>query len=73
MSRVDESNESIDTESDDEPPIKLRRNQYTMHVLESWYVEQFEAHQEKRQLAIIIPNFEEFKGNVFKDLMSILR
>lgn len=60
-------------ESDDEPPIKLRRSQYTMQVLQSWYDEQFELRHEKQQLAIIIPNFEEFKGSVIKDLISILR
>lgn len=69
----DESNASVEMESDDEPPIKLRRSQYTMQVLQSWYDEQYEKHHAKQQLAIIMPNFEEFKGNVIKDLITILR
>lgn len=56
----------------DEPPVKLRRNQYTMDVLESWYNTKFGSHEQKPQLAIIMPNFEEFKASVIKDLIFIL-
>lgn len=77
----DEENEAMDisTEqndisdnSDDEPPLKLRRNQYTLDVLEAWYETKY-ANKSKPKLAIIMPNFEEFKPNVIKDLTLILR
>lgn len=60
---------------DDEPPVKLRRSQYTLDVLQSWYDTKFanESNESKPQLAVIMPNFEEFKASVIKDLIQILR
>lgn len=62
-------------EDDDEPPVKLRRSQYTLEVLQSWYNNKFSSNnnETKPQLAIIMPNFEEFKPSVIKDLVLILR
>lgn len=63
-------------DSDDEPPLKLRRNQYTLDVLEAWYETKYAnliANKSEPKLAIIMPNFEEFKPNVIKDLTLILR
>lgn len=61
--------------NEDEPPIKLRRNQYTLDVLQSWYDAKFstEWNGTRAPLAIIMPNFEEFKPTVIKDLIMILR
>lgn len=77
------ANESMDSVHDtaneddegDEPPIKLRRSQYTLNVLKSWYEEKFgdDSNEMRPKLAIIMPNFEEFKPSVIKDLISILR
>lgn len=65
----------VNDEYDDEPPVKLRRSQYTLDVLQSWYDTKFsdESTENVPQLAIIMPNFEEFKPNVIKDLILILR
>lgn len=64
-----------DIDDDDEPPLKLRRSQYTLDVLQSWYDSKFanESSDSKPQLAIIMPNFEEFKPSIIKDLILILR
>ncbi|XP_055311868.1 origin recognition complex subunit 3 [Sitodiplosis mosellana] len=64
----------VNAEDDDEPPVKLRRSQYTLDVLQSWYDTKFAAESVDAipQLAIIMPNFEEFKPNVIKDLIRIL-
>lgn len=70
------SDDEMDVSDDDEePPIKLRRSQYTLDVLQSWYDTKFssESNETKPQLAIIMPNFEEFKPSVIKDLILILR
>lgn len=67
-----EHDDSDGNNSDDEPPIKLRRNQYTLDVLEAWYETKY-ANKSKPKLAIIMPNFEEFKPNIIKDLTLILR
>lgn len=73
----DESDdEVINAESDtDEPPIKLRRSQYTLNVLQAWYSHRIsnETNGTKPKITIIIPNFEEFKPAVIKSLVSILR
>lgn len=72
-------NEATDTNDedseDDEPPIKLRRSQYTLSVLQSWYNEKYSkrSFDERPKLAVIMPNFEEFKPSVIKDLILILR
>lgn len=60
---------------DDGPTVKLRRNQYTIDVLQSWYDTKFanRLHDAKPRLAIIMPNFEEFKPTIIKDLIQILR
>lgn len=65
----------VNNECDDEPPVKLRRSQYTLDVLQSWYDTKFSEDftETMPQLAIIMPNFEEFKSNVIKDLILILR
>lgn len=66
----------MDTAEDDgEPPVKLRRSQYTLDVLQSWYDSKYpaESRDAQPQLAIIMPNFEEFKPNVLKDFIRILR
>lgn len=70
----DESNVAHNSDYDD-PPVKLRRNQYTMDVMQSWYDSKFsnESNESKPQLAIIMPNFEEFKPTIIKDLIQILR
>lgn len=73
-----ESDVEMDCEEendDDEPSVKLRRNQYTLDVLQSWYDSKYSNEQSdnKPQLAIIMPNFEEFKPNIIKDLILILR
>lgn len=62
-------------EDDDEPPVKLRRSQYTLDVLQSWFDSKYlnESRDAIPQLAIIMPNFEEFKPNVLKDFIRILR
>lgn len=63
------------SDSDDELPIKLRRNQYTMDVLQAWYDAKFSHKpiETRPQLTIIMPNFEEFKPAIVKDLIRILR
>lgn len=62
------------TNDADEPPIKLRRSQYTLNVLLSWYAQRYSGHDSnKSKICIIIPNFEEFKPMVIVDLISILR
>lgn len=77
---LDESGESDNNtpssdDDDDEPPVKLRRSQYTLDVLQSWYDSKFanQPSESKPQLAVIMPNFEEFKPTVIKDLIQILR
>lgn len=71
----DDSDEDSDMETDaDEPVIKLRRAQYTMNVLRSWYAQRYPGHESvKPKICIIIPNFEEFKPAVIVDLITILR
>lgn len=70
----DNEMEISENDDDDEPPIKLRRSQYTLDVLQSWYDNKFSNKSTtKPQLAIIMPNFEEFKPSVIKDLILILR
>lgn len=76
----DESNNEMqvsdgDEDDDDEPPIKLKRSQYTLDVLQSWYNAKFvdKSDGTKPKLTIIMPNFEEFKPSVLKDLILILR
>lgn len=63
-----------ESDDDDEPPVK-RRSQYTLDVLQSWYDAKFANKPMgcKPQLAVIMPNFEEFKASVIKDLIQILR
>ncbi|XP_031627137.1 origin recognition complex subunit 3 [Contarinia nasturtii] len=70
----DNEMEVCEEDDDDEPPVKLRRSQYTMEVLQSWYNTTFSmtADETKPQLAIIMPNSEEFKPNIIKDLVMIL-
>lgn len=70
----EEGIDNIDNENDD-PPVKLRRNQYTIDVLQSWYDTKFsnEPNESKPRLTIIMPNFEEFKPTIIKDLIQILR
>lgn len=75
--RLDDRDEGLNDEldssgTDDEPPIKLRRSQYTMDVLQSWYETKYDSEEKKPKLTIIMPNFEEFKPNVIKDLILIL-
>lgn len=74
---IEVSNSEIQnsSENDEEPPVKLRRSQYTMDVLRSWYDTEFSnrMNERKPQFVIIMPNFEEFKPNVIKDLILILR
>lgn len=53
--------------------IKLKRNQYTMSVLRSWYEEQYGNSGNKPKLCIIMPNFEEYNVHVIQDLIQILR
>lgn len=61
-------------DDNDEPPIKLRRNQYTLNVLQSWYsAKHFDESNVKAKICIVIPNFEEMKSAVLKDLILILR
>lgn len=62
-------------DADDGPPVKLRRNQYTLDVLQSWYDTKFTSQPNDSQprLTIIMPNFEEFKPTIIKDLIQILR
>lgn len=69
------SDNEMDVSEDDEPPIKLRRSQYTLDVLQSWFDAKYsdESNDTRPQLAIIMPNFEEFKPTVIKDLILILR
>lgn len=69
------TNSSTEDESgdeDDEPPIKLRRNQYNLNVLKAWYEAKY-VNETKPTLAIIMPNFEEFKPNMIRDLTLVLR
>lgn len=65
----------MNTEDNYEPPVKLRRSQYTLDVLQSWYDTKFSSQSTESipKLAIIMPNFEEFKPNILKDLILILR
>lgn len=68
-----ESESGSDGDSE-EPPIKLRRNQYTLSVLHSWYSAKYPAASNvKPKICVIIPNFEEMKPSVMKDLILILR
>lgn len=74
----DDSNNEMevnDEDDDDEPPVKLRRSQYTLNVLQSWYNAKFSgtSNEMKPKLAIIMPNFEEFKPSILRDLILILR
>lgn len=70
-----EVNDEDDDDDDDEPPVKLRRSQYTLNVLQSWYNAKFAdtLNEMKPKLAIIMPNFEEFKPSILRDLILILR
>lgn len=71
----EETGNGDNSNEDDEPPIKLRRNQYTLDVLQSWYNTKYanQSNDSKPRLTIIIPNFEEFKPTIIKDLIQILR
>lgn len=69
---MDLSSQGESDDDDDEPPTKLRRSQYNLNVLQSWYEAKY-ANKSKPKIAIIMPNFEEFKPNVIKDLTLILR
>lgn len=70
----DSSSESVNESDAEEPPIKLRRNQYTLSVLHSWYSAKYPAGSTvKPKICVIIPNFEEMKPSVMKDLILILR
>lgn len=71
----EEDGEEQDMETEgDEPPIKLRRSQYTLNVLKSWYSERYsDCDSGKPKICVIIPNFEEFKPAVIVDLIRILR
>lgn len=76
VSGIEENaNQVDDSESDDELPVKLHRNKYTMDVLQSWYDTKFSSkpNGSRPQLTIIMPNFEEFKPTIIKDLIKILR
>lgn len=84
MQESDESDDDIGEEDtddisngnvDDDLTIKLRRNQYTIDVLQSWYDTKFanQLNDSKPRLAIIMPNFEEFKPTIIRDLIQILR
>lgn len=75
-SEASDNEMEVNTEDDDdEPPVKLRRSQYTLDVLQSWYDTKFadQPVNNQPQLVIIMPNFEEFKPSVIKDLILILR
>lgn len=69
------TDEESEPEADaDEPPIKLRRSQYTMNVLRSWYSQRYpDRGSGTPKICVIIPNFEEFKPAVIVDLILILR
>lgn len=71
----DESDASNVSDGVDEPPIKLRKSQYTMDVLQSWYSSRYSESEdsEKPKLIVIAPNFEELKPSVIQDLILILR
>lgn len=69
----DDSEEDTADEGDaDEPSIKLRRSQYTLEVLKSWYERRY-TEENKPKICVIIPNFEEMKDAVIVDLIRILR
>ncbi|XP_017040880.1 origin recognition complex subunit 3 [Drosophila ficusphila] len=51
---------------------RLRRSQCTMKQLKSWYANNFDSEQKRRQLVVILPDFECFSANVLQDLILIL-
>ncbi|EDW36209.1 GL17672 [Drosophila persimilis] len=52
---------------------RLRRSHCTIKQLNSWYTNNFQAEEErKRQLVVILPDFECFSGNVLQDFILIL-
>lgn len=68
------TSDSSDESDDGEPVIKLRRSQYTLNVLQSWYSQKYSGSDStKPKICVIIPNFEEFKATVIVDLILILR
>lgn len=71
----DSDSDPSDMETDaDEQVIKLRRGQYTLNVLRSWYGQRYSGHEStKPKICVIIPNFEELKPPVIVDLITILR
>lgn len=69
----DDSDNDMETDAD-EPVIKLRRGQYTLNVLRSWYAQRYSGlDSAKPKICVIIPNFEEIKPAVIVDLITILR
>lgn len=71
---ADEEDEGqTESESENEPPIKLKRTQYTLDVLQCWYSSRHQNESTRPKISVIIPNFEEFKPSVIRDLILVLR
>ncbi|XP_017077160.1 origin recognition complex subunit 3 [Drosophila eugracilis] len=51
---------------------RLRRSQCTMKQLKSWYTNNFDSQSKRRQLVVILPDFECFNAIVLQDLILIL-
>nr|AAD32712.2 LATHEO [Drosophila melanogaster]AAD47349.1 origin recognition complex subunit [Drosophila melanogaster] len=69
--------EQMEDEDEDEDGAerdrkRLRRSQCTMKQLKSWYTNNFDSEQKRRQLVVILPDFECFNASVLQDLILIL-
>lgn len=53
---------------------RLRRSQYTMSVLKSWYSRRYSGSPEKRPiLTVILPDFENFQRDILQQFILLLR
>ncbi|XP_037714061.1 origin recognition complex subunit 3 [Drosophila subpulchrella] len=67
--------ENVDEEDEDvaeRDRKRLRRSQCTMKQLKSWYSNNFDSERKRRQLVVILPDFECFGASVLQDLILIL-
>nr|XP_017001102.2 origin recognition complex subunit 3 [Drosophila takahashii] len=75
---VEDDAEVEDVEEDQDEDVaerdrkRLRRSQCTMKQLKSWYSNNFDSERKRRQLVVILPDFECFGASVLQDLILIL-
>ncbi|EDW79676.1 uncharacterized protein Dwil_GK17892 [Drosophila willistoni] len=70
--QLEQDSEELEQEIEDRDHKRLRRSQCTMKQLNSWYSNNFQLEQRKRQLVIILPDFECFSSHVLQDFILIL-